>query len=346
MGSGNSDDKVPFRVGTVNWSGWKGSTVVVTGSTGLIGCGLVSRLVAADKSYGLGLRLLLPVRDMERARKMLPCSSSSVQFFQWRLGEALPLDEPADMLIHAAANTSSFAFLNKPVEVAVETVAGAEAVLSYARRNESCTVVMLSTMEVYGAVSGNVDETTLGQVDTMLPRSSYPESKRFMENLCAAYHAQYGTKVVVARLGQCFGGGVRRDDGRVFAEFARAAISGEDIVLLTDGSSRATYVSVNDAVSALIVLADQGSPGQAYNVVNESTYCSVLEMAELVKRHFGSDSCRIVFDRSGVATARFRQHSDLRLSSVKLRSLGWVPNEGLVEMYESMINTWCSKAEH
>lgn len=324
----------------IDWSRWQGASILVTGATGLIGHRLVNVLLDANDIYGLDLRILLPVRDVERASKILDRPGGELVFSRWLLGEPIPFAEYADVLIHAAASTSSRAFIETPVEVARQTAAGADAVLAYARRCGTRSVVMLSTMEVYGAVSGVIDETEPGRLKTMLPRSSYPEGKRFMETLCAAYCSQYGMNIVVARLGQCFGAGVKKSDGRVFAEFARAAVSGSDILLLTDGSSRATYVSVNDAVSAILVLADRGSAGHAYNVANEETYCSVLEMAELVSKHFGHGACNITFDNSNECLERFRQHANLCLSAKKLRQLGWTPRENLVEMYEAMIRGW------
>ena len=69
-------------------------------------------------------------------------------------------------------------------------------------------------------------------------------------------------RTVVLRLAQTFGGGVRRDDERVFAEFARCAEEGRDIVLLSDGSKRNCYLSVNDAASAILaVLANDEASG-------------------------------------------------------------------------------------
>ncbi len=46
---------------------------------------------------------------------------------------------------------------------------------------------------------------------------------------------------MVLRLTQTFGPGVQYDDGRVFAEFARCAIEGRDIVLKTKGEIKREY---------------------------------------------------------------------------------------------------------
>ena len=94
-------------------------------------------------------------------------------------------------------------------------------------------------MEVYGAPSDDhkIDETHGTNLDTMQPRSCYPESKRLCEILCASWQKEYNVPVRVLRLTQTFGPGVRYDDGRVFAEFARCAMEGRDIVLKTAGAT-------------------------------------------------------------------------------------------------------------
>ena len=66
-------------------------------------------------------------------------------------------------------------------------------------------------------------------------RSSYSEGKRMVECLCKAYQVQKNVPVVIARLVQTFGPGVEKTDSRVFAQFARSVINGEDIILHTAG---------------------------------------------------------------------------------------------------------------
>ena len=86
----------------------------------------------------------------------------------------------------------------------------------------------------------------------MSPRSAYPLGKRAAEFLCAAYAAQFGVNVKVARLTQTFGAGVASDDKRVFAQFARSVANSEDIVLHTTGESAKPYCYSTDSVSAIL----------------------------------------------------------------------------------------------
>lgn len=58
-------------------------------------------------------------------------------------------------------------------------------------------------------------------------------------------------------------------ENRVFAQFARCAINGEDIVLHTFGKSEGNYCYMRDTVKALIILLVKDVNGEAYNISNE-----------------------------------------------------------------------------
>lgn len=99
-------------------------------------------------------------------------------------------------------------------------------------------------MEVYGSfteANHNVTETELGYINPLAVRSNYPESKRLCENMCVAYYPEYKVPVKIACLLQTFGAGILSGENRVFAQFAKNAIEGKDIVLHTKGLSEGNY---------------------------------------------------------------------------------------------------------
>ena len=167
-------------------------------------------------------------------------------------------------------------------------IEGTKATLDFALENKAQSFVYLSTMEVYGSPSTDekIYEDHSTNIDTMNPRSSYPEGKRAAECLCTAYYKQYGLNTKVVRLTQTFGEGISYDDTRVFAEFTRCIIENKDIVLHTKGETKRNYLYVGDAVTAIFTVLEKGEPSQAYNAANENTYCSIYEMAQMVVQEF------------------------------------------------------------
>ncbi|MBO7721187.1 MAG: NAD-dependent epimerase/dehydratase family protein, partial [Kiritimatiellae bacterium] len=271
-------------------------SVVVTGATGLVGSALVRRFAAE------GCRVTAAVRDTARAERMF-APLGGVRVVAWDVTSPFPGDAAsaaADWFVHAASETSSRAFVERPVETVGSVVAGARNALEFARSARVRSMVFLSTMEVYGVPSAeNVTERDYGYLDPLSVRSCYPEAKRLAENLCVSYAAEYGVPVKIARLAQTFGEGVRRDDTRVFAEFARAVAGGRDIVMKTGGETARCYCYIGDAVAAVETILAKGENAAAYSVANEDTFCTVREMAEaLVAAHPAAGS-RVRFDPAG-----------------------------------------------
>lgn len=320
------------------WGELDGRSFLVTGATGLIGSQLVRTLLVRRELAGCGTTIVVPARSMERAGTLFGGHDGATAV-PWSAGEDLP-EVPADYVVHAASPTSSRDFLARPVEVIEAVVDGAGEALACAERAGSRRVLLLSTMEVYGEVKGPITEDLGGALDPMDPRSSYPEAKRLAECLFASHASERGTHATVARLAQTFGEGVSPSDGRVFAEFARCATRGEDIVLLTDGSKRNQYLSVDDAVRAILVLLAKGGDGLAYNVANPGTFCSVREMAGMVAHELGDGRCQVVFGSDPGRARAFRRGSCLELDVSRMKALGWEPEQGLAEMYSAMVSCW------
>jgi len=328
---------------TLPWSAFDGKTVVVTGATGLIGKSLVAALITRASVAESPLHVVALVRSEKKLREFFG-NHPHLSIVNWdatdpTIGED---DVPeADYVFHCANMTSSADFINRPVEVIETTIGGARAALELARRT-GAKLCLLSTMETYGEVTANhaITESEGGFLDAMVVRNSYPEAKRLDEALCAAYASELGVNVSVVRLVQTFGPGVDYHDGRVFADFARCACEGRDIVLLTDGSKQNSYLYTSDAVSALLFVAALGEPGSAYNAANDNTFCSIREMAGMVAKRFGKSEMGVRIELDADAAKRFRKGSLLQLDTSRLRSLGWVPRVDLPTMYERMMWEW------
>lgn len=310
-----------------------GKTVLVTGATGLIGSALVKTLCALED-----VNIIALVRNVEKAKQVFSgYEKSRLSFCKGDVLSRITLTEPVDYIVHGASQTASKAFVESPVETICTAIQGTLNLLEVAREKNVKGFVYLSSMEVYGTPTtrDKVAETDGVVLDTMAVRSSYPEAKRACESLCTAYAQEYGVPAKVARLTQTFGPGVRYDDGRVFAEFARCVIEHRDIVLKTKGETERCYLYLTDAVSAILTILLKGESGQAYNAANEATYCSILEMAQMVAR---LGDIQVQFDLAESAEKLgYAKTLCMNLDTQKLQTLGWQPGHNLEEMYQRMI---------
>lgn len=331
-------DYIPF-------SHFRNTSFLITGATGLLGRNIVEALVHLSYRFDLDIRIICPVRSAEKARRIF---SQGVLLYEGVVFQEADLtnykspDEDIDYVLHIASPTDSGYFVTHPVEMLDFTYSSTHRMLEVAR---SCNAafVYFSSMEVYGTPCDDekISEDHITTCpDTMNARSSYSEGKRIAETLCRSYFEEHGTPVYILRLTQTFGPGVAKDDGRVFAQFTRAAIDGRDIVLKSKGETKRSYLYPMDMVSALLTILAKGEEGSAYNIANEDTYCSILDMADLVAKQIAGGRIGVGFDLDDKGASKYLPTLHMNLDTSRLRSLGWKPVHDLKDMFTRMIASW------
>lgn len=314
-------------------------TIAITGATGLLGSCMTMALLELNKLYNLNLRVIAIVRNTEKAHKIFGNENNYFDIFKHNFNKHLPFKAPEhiDSIIHFAAPTASKTFIEEPIETMNTVYFGTNSLLEYAKKSGLSSFVLASTLEVYGTI---YDDSTLltedkqGYIDPMATRSSYPLAKRAAEALCHNYAIEYDVNAKVARLAQVFGAGVAKNDNRVFAQFAKAAINNKDIILNTTGELCRSYCYTIDAITAILFIMIKGNKGEAYNVANEKSYISIKDMAKMVLENHHPTG-KLLFDiKEGLG---YSPTTKLRLSSKKLASLGWKPEYNLSEMFDRLI---------
>ena len=318
---------------------FRNKTVVVTGATGLIGSLVCKALLLANERMGLGCEVIAVVRDKAKLASVLKGYSElgKLSIVECDLAEGGLVIAAADFILHAAAVTKSKVMVERPADVALTSLRGTETMLETARAT-GARMVYISSMEMYGTLpEGSIaNESALGWIDLSVPRSCYPESKRMCECLCMSYASQYCVQVCSARLAQTFGAGVLPGENRAFAQFAHAAMCNEDIVLRTRGLSEGNYVNTVDCVAGLMALLVHGEAGLSYNVANEESHGTIREVAELAIRVLGRGVSKVIVDVDETNQAGYAPDVHLRLSSARLRGLGWKPLTSLAGSFAEL----------
>lgn len=311
------------------------SSYFITGATGYIGSMLVKRLLVQEPDA----QITVLVRDRKRLEERFSKKETEHLFVfigdVADAGQMEKIEGDFDYLFHCAAVTKSAEMIEKPTEVAGVILDGTRQMLDLAGRCQVKSMVFLSSMEVYGNISlgeRRVTEEMSGEIDLFSARSCYPLAKRMAEHLCYCYTDEYGVPVKVARLAQTFGEGILPSEGRVFAQFIRAAKEKRDIVLHTDGTSLGNYCEIQDALSALLLLAEKGENGQAYNVVNEATTMEIRQLAQLAAEKIGHGEIAVRYEIPEGNMYGYGAKTGLRMSAEKIQALGWRPTKGLEEM--------------
>ena len=120
--------------------------------------------------------------------------------------------------------------------------------------------VYASSSSVYGeAVSLPMKET-----DRPQPYSPYGVSKLAAEHLCRLYTRNFGLPTVSLRYFTVCGPRQRPD--MAFHKLVRSMLRDEEFTVYGEGDQTRDFTYVGDAVAANIAAAEQGKPGEVYNI--------------------------------------------------------------------------------
>jgi len=299
----------------------------ITGITGLIGSNLAKTIIAN------GDTIVAPVRNLEKAQAMFP---KGVELFECVLEKKIHYKGNIDYIIHCASPTASKYFIKNPVETIDTIVCGTKNVLELAVKLKPKSVLYLSSMEVYGASSTDEPITEDKQffMDPLNVRSSYSMGKRIAETLCESYLKEYHVPIKIARLAQTIGEKILPDDNRVVAQFLRSIWDNKDIEIETDGLSKQTYISVHDSITGILTILTEGKDGEAYNVADTDSYCSILDLAKLIRTVSGSD---IKIHTYCGDEDKYPPNRMNKIDNTKLLHLGWSVTQTLEE---SLTKLW------
>lgn len=264
------------------WHLLDGKNVLVVGATGLIGGCLVDVLMHHD---GRRYHVYAGGRNRARAAKKFAKyqGDPGFSFIEIDVTHEVNADIDFHYIIDAASGASPRLYSTDPVGVMRSNFNGVDNLLSYGRDHGMRKFVYVSSGEVYGEGNGQkFTEDYSGYVDPVQFRSCYPSSKRAAETLCASYAHQYGLDVSIARPSHIYGPHFTESDNRVYAQFIRNVLKGEDIVMKSSGSQFRSWCYVVDCASALLYILLKGKSPEAYNIADDSSNITIKQLAEMV----------------------------------------------------------------
>lgn len=256
--------------------------ILITGGAGFIGSHLAEALLA--RGHSVTIIDNLSTGKFENIAHL--CQHLHFRFAIDSIMNEVVLDRLAsecDVIFHLAAAVGVKLIVERPVQTIETNVNGTMAVLRAAVRYRA-KVLIASTSEVYG--KGNRvpfledDDVVLGP--TSRSRWSYAASKMIDEFLALAYYREKGLPIVVFRLFNTIGPRQRGRYGMVVPRFIQQALEGKPLTVYGDGSQSRCFLHVNDAVRALIALAETETVlGHVYNVGSQEEI-SIKHLAALV----------------------------------------------------------------
>lgn len=332
-----NDIKNVYLNNNIEWNAFKNKTIYVTGSTGVIGSFVIRCLSYANQESQLNLKIVAGVRNIEKAKTFFNELANEITFFENDVNNKIECKDNIDYIIHAASNTASASFIEKPVETFNVAVKGTENILNFAKEKSAQSVVYLSSMEVYGNINEPkpLKESDLGDLNLTDARSSYPMGKRAAEILCYSYAKEYNIPVKVIRLAQVIGSNVPYDDSRVYAQFARSVVEKRDIVLNTKAQAIRSNCYITDAISGILTVLTNGQNAECYNLANNH-YSSVSEIAKKLVTKY--PFINLIFNLQNGNIYPPDTHWILETS--KIKDLNWNSLVSLEEAYDKLVESF------
>lgn len=325
------------------WEKLKDSSVLVSGSTGLIGSFLIDVIMYMNNVYNLNCRVYALGRKVEKAQvRFSYCFDSELfRFIPYDINLPLTCNDidTVDYVLHLASNTHPMAYSTDPIGTITTNIIGTQNMLEFAYAHQAKRCAFASSNEIYGENRGDVekfDEVYCGYIDCNTMRAGYPESKRCGEALCQAYIKQKDMDIVIPRLTRSYGPTMLMNDTKAISQFIRKAIAGEDIVLKSEGTQYYSYTYMADAVSGLLYVLMYGKTGEAYNIADDSSDIMLKDLAKIIA---STVNRKVVFEiPDAIESAGYSKATKARLDSSKIQELGWRAMYNIEEGIERTIN--------
>jgi nucleoside-diphosphate-sugar epimerase len=299
---------------------------VVTGSAGFVGSHVCDALLArGDEVDGVDAFTDYYDPAVKRANTASLARHEGFRGFELDLAR-VDLDRVldgvltgADAVIHLAAQPGVRLSWSEGFALYVErNISASQRLLEAARRTRVPRLVLASSSSVYGNPTGR----PITEDAPTRPFSPYGVTKLAVEQLAAAYGANWGVSTVVLRYFTLYGPGQRPD--MALHRFIGAVAAGRPVTVYGDGEQVRDFTYVSDAAAATLAAIDADvAPASVFNVAGGSP-ATVNDLLRQVSEHVG---------RPPITRHLAAQAGDVRATHGSIararRELGWQPEVSL-----------------
>ena len=248
------------------------------------------------------------------------------------------LVQEADIVFHMAAALGVKNIMEHTIESIDRNFNGSEVVLNAATKHNK-RLIIASTSEIYGK---NPNQPLHEESDRVVGapqkiRWTYSDAKALEEAVAHTLHKTHGLKVTTVRFFNTVGPRQTGQYGMVVPRFIQAALKNEDIVIYDDGSQSRVFCHVEDAVRAVLTLADTDSTIGDYFNVGGTGEITIKELAEKIIERTGSKSTlkHIAYSEAYPTGFEDMQRRVPDITKIK-KTINWQPTHTLDSIIDSV----------
>jgi UDP-glucose 4-epimerase len=251
------------------------------------------------------------------------------------------LIENSDTVFHMAAALGVKNIMEHTLESIDRNFNGSEIVLHAATQFKK-RLIIASTSEIYGK---NPNQPLHEESDRVVGapqkiRWTYSDAKALEEAVAHTLHKTKGLKVTTVRFFNTVGPRQTGQYGMVVPRFIQSALKNEDIIIYDDGSQSRVFCHVEDAVRAVLLIADTDSTIGDYFNVGGKGEVTIKELAEKIISKTNSQSKIKFISYSEAYPSGFEdmQRRVPDITKIKKR-IGWEPTHTLDSIIESVADS-------
>ncbi|OGH03104.1 MAG: dTDP-glucose 4,6-dehydratase [Candidatus Levybacteria bacterium RIFCSPHIGHO2_01_FULL_37_17] len=316
--------------------------LLVTGGAGFIGSHFINhRLANHSQDSIINLDNLTYAASLVNLQQVM--ESPRYKFIKGDISSMALIEEVmqgVDVVVHFAAETHVDRSILDPWPFIQSNIVGTYTLLEVAKKMKVKRFHHISTDEVFGSLELQSNEK-FNENTLYSPRSPYSATKAGSDHLVRAYYHTYGLPVTISNCSNNFGPAMYPE--KLIPLAITSALENKKIPIHGDGKNERDWLFVEDHISAIELILEEGKIGETYLVGGLKNGVSNVDIVKKILKILKKDEDLIKFvdDRPG----NDRKY-DIDWSKIN-KQLGWEPKYNLdkaleltIEWYKKNVDWW------